>query len=421
MAPDKLIYLLYGMVIMFHVLMAWHFVFRRFTRARVCISILMLTIALKYFKDLFFLDTFYTPGLPLNRVLSSFDMLVFPFYIYVLIELMQPQWLNISKAIIVGMPFVLCEILYLITDIKVIYYIMASLSAIYAVSSTVWVLIRLPHYKFKVKNEYSDEASLDTYSLLTLMGLFVGLLSLWFYNLFFPRFLTDSIYMVLSVLSFVVAYYALEHYDKILSGLYDTGYADADYLCGLTSEEALREADMERESKAHNLSVDESFSPSLENGDDSDFQETSMEKTDSTVSSVAHPVSPFNDDLCQRLLKLFNDDHIFLDSNLRLSTLAQRLGTNRTYVSQCLNSYCGKSFYDFVNTYRIEYSKTLLNKNDYTFEVIASKSGFNSLSTFRRAFYQACGCTPKEFREGKISPPPLLESFCQTNNSMFSL
>jgi AraC-like DNA-binding protein len=51
-----------------------------------------------------------------------------------------------------------------------------------------------------------------------------------------------------------------------------------------------------------------------------------------------------------------------------------------------------------VNAFRVKYAKNLLLKTDDTIEDIFQVSGFQSRTTFWRAFAQIEGCTPKEFR-----------------------
>lgn len=74
------------------------------------------------------------------------------------------------------------------------------------------------------------------------------------------------------------------------------------------------------------------------------------------------------------------------------------VGTNRTYLSRFFNEENGQTFYDFVNNYRVEHATQLLRTSSYTVLEVAEKSGFNSVSTFRRAFVAAHKCSPNEYR-----------------------
>ncbi|MDD2960801.1 MAG: helix-turn-helix transcriptional regulator [Muribaculaceae bacterium] len=99
------------------------------------------------------------------------------------------------------------------------------------------------------------------------------------------------------------------------------------------------------------------------------------------------------------LKELFEKDKIYLNATLTLSDLAKLLNTNRTYISTYLNNILSTTFCDYVNEYRLEYaSKLLLEDVNASLEIIAEMSGFNSLTTFRRAFIKNFRCTPKEYR-----------------------
>ena len=142
-------------------------------------------------------------------------------------------------------------------------------------------------------------------------------------------------------------------------------------------------------------------------------QPESVAETVAEPQPVAEqPVEPEPEELklqqeaafAERMYLLFEKEHVYLNPRLRLSELAMLLGTNRTYLSQYFNQNCESTFYDFVNDYRIHHAKLLLHSTDDTLETIAMNSGFNSLSTFRRAFVQREGMSPIEFRasNGKI-------------------
>ena len=92
-------------------------------------------------------------------------------------------------------------------------------------------------------------------------------------------------------------------------------------------------------------------------------------------------------------------EQLFLNHKLTLSDLALRVGTNRTYLSNYINQVLHQTFFDYLNSFRLKYASELLLTTNYTLEVIAEKSGFNSLSTFRRCFLQTYGMAPSAYKK----------------------
>jgi AraC-like DNA-binding protein len=94
----------------------------------------------------------------------------------------------------------------------------------------------------------------------------------------------------------------------------------------------------------------------------------------------------------------------YLEPELTLAGLAQQLRTNPSVLSAAINGAYAKNFNDFVNHYRVAEFQRLarLPQNAHlTLLALALDSGFNSKSTFNRAFKQATGQTPKEFLAGR--------------------
>ncbi len=86
--------------------------------------------------------------------------------------------------------------------------------------------------------------------------------------------------------------------------------------------------------------------------------------------------------------KLFNEDKVFLESEISLTELARKLKTNSSVISAAINQGFGKNFNDFVNEYRIREFKRQIHNPDnkhYTKLAIALDCGFNSKATFNRA------------------------------------
>lgn len=105
--------------------------------------------------------------------------------------------------------------------------------------------------------------------------------------------------------------------------------------------------------------------------------------------------------LKDQLIKLFEEDKIYKNPDLRITSFTGKLKTNRTYISKMINEEFSMNFNEFVNTYRIEEAKNLLkdaSRNSYTLEYIAEKSGFGSVSSFTRIFKLFKKQTPGEYR-----------------------
>jgi AraC-like DNA-binding protein len=69
-------------------------------------------------------------------------------------------------------------------------------------------------------------------------------------------------------------------------------------------------------------------------------------------------------------------------------------------LSQIINQQASKSFYEFVNKYRIDHAKRLLKEHpNKTVLDIALAVGFSSKPTFNRVFKQHTGTTPTGFKQ----------------------
>jgi AraC-like DNA-binding protein len=100
-----------------------------------------------------------------------------------------------------------------------------------------------------------------------------------------------------------------------------------------------------------------------------------------------------------RLLTLMEEQRPWLEPELTLPQLAQRLGIHANVLSRIINTGCGQNFNDFVNSYRVAEARRLLADPQfahYSLVGVALASGFNSKSTFNRVFKKLTEQVPGE-------------------------
>lgn len=112
--------------------------------------------------------------------------------------------------------------------------------------------------------------------------------------------------------------------------------------------------------------------------------------------------------LWERILKLMNEQKAYRRKDISVEWLATALDTNRSYVSKAINSFSGMTFYNYINYLRVNDAISVLSSkgDDTPLKSLADDLGYNSLSTFYKAFQKETGCPPSRYREQirKISP-----------------
>ena len=115
-----------------------------------------------------------------------------------------------------------------------------------------------------------------------------------------------------------------------------------------------------------------------------------------TKQSSSLPVNATNE-LLNRITQLMETQHLYLNTELKITDVADALGTTRNAISASINAQ-GCTFNQFVNDYRLKHAKQLLcQSSEMKISTVASESGFANESTFFRAFKATTGMTPKEW------------------------
>lgn len=129
----------------------------------------------------------------------------------------------------------------------------------------------------------------------------------------------------------------------------------------------------------------------------------------SVILETSQPVSrtsvPMLDELREKgrwLKRKVVSDRLYEDADLTLASLAQKLALHPHEVSRIINLALKKNFNDFINELRVR--EVVRKMHDpaydrYNLIGIAYESGFNSKTSFNRAFKEIKGQSPASFKE----------------------
>jgi AraC-like DNA-binding protein len=102
-----------------------------------------------------------------------------------------------------------------------------------------------------------------------------------------------------------------------------------------------------------------------------------------------------------RLIAILDEEKPYLDAELDPEFFHEKLGITKHQFSQLMTVGLQTTFYDLINSYRIDAAKRMLLSPEYDGAKIlhvALDSGFSNKSSFLRNFKKITGVTPSEFR-----------------------
>lgn len=85
--------------------------------------------------------------------------------------------------------------------------------------------------------------------------------------------------------------------------------------------------------------------------------------------------------------------------DLSLDQVVDYLKLNKTYFCKLFKENTGKTFSQYVNQVRIEYSKKLLEDTNMSILDVALAVGYNNSNYFHKAFKERLGITPYNYRQ----------------------
>lgn len=88
----------------------------------------------------------------------------------------------------------------------------------------------------------------------------------------------------------------------------------------------------------------------------------------------------------------------YTDSTLSLGWVADRLDMNQSYLSALFTREWGEGFLDYLNDYRVEKAKDMLECTETLVKEVGFRVGFSSAQSFNRVFKRYTGMTPGQYQ-----------------------
>lgn len=110
---------------------------------------------------------------------------------------------------------------------------------------------------------------------------------------------------------------------------------------------------------------------------------------------------PRHDILFSSVCEVMEKKQLFLKPDLKITDLLPEVGSNRTYVSNSINRNSGKSFSEFVHSYRIDHAISLMEEGKHPLSEIAVLSGYRDGNAFYKAFTKIMGKSPSAWLDAQ--------------------
>lgn len=112
------------------------------------------------------------------------------------------------------------------------------------------------------------------------------------------------------------------------------------------------------------------------------------------------------EDIYQKLETLLQDKELYKDEDLTLEKLSAASGINRHHLSETLNVFAQKSFYQYINEYRVQEVLRKLDtdtKKKARLLTVAYDCGFKTKASFNQYFKKLTGKTPSGYLKEKAA------------------
>jgi AraC-like DNA-binding protein len=139
---------------------------------------------------------------------------------------------------------------------------------------------------------------------------------------------------------------------------------------------------------------------------DADKKENSYNTDDDDTERKPILSNNRHEEIFSQLEVLLREKQLYRDEDLSLEKLASASGINRHHISETLNVFAQKSFYRYINEYRVKEVLARLDaetKKNTRLLTLAYDSGFKTKASFNQYFKKITGTTPSGYLKEKAA------------------
>jgi AraC-like DNA-binding protein len=103
---------------------------------------------------------------------------------------------------------------------------------------------------------------------------------------------------------------------------------------------------------------------------------------------------PSNPTLSSKILTYINEN---FKSGITPADISAHFGYSQSYISRYFKSCFNTTLVKYLTIIKLKNALLLMHEKKYSHTYCALESGFSSMRTFYRSFYNEFGCSPKEY------------------------
>ena len=328
-------------------------------------SILMLTVcccALSYCLSWF---PIYTAHPAPRKISVLFCLWLLPELFLIMTELTKRKPITKAMCILPFLPVALMQILIFI-DTPYFEQIYTTFLILYIAFDIIMTLVSVHHYKQFVRENYSEEYGRETSWIIQSTVSIAILFAVWLGFFFFEGPVFTTIFMFVNLLVWPLGCFNMARVIHVRESMRD------DYVCVCEPD-------------------NETVAPQKKDIDGA------------AEADTAQPIEEVRelskDELfLKRLKEVCEDTKLYTTEDLTREELSRAMMLNHSYLTRMLKSATGKTFYEYINSLRMQYAEELLRDPNFPLDAIPLEVGYKHRSTYYRVFAEKFGCTPTEYR-----------------------